>query len=116
MTQALQNNLISTLQVALPCDSVPLVMELVKKLGGEVLEASSGDYISPPIAERERIGRMVKGLRLRAGMTQKQLAKAIDVPQSHISQYEGNLRPIPEQKAKELARVLDSVDTHFLPR
>jgi transcriptional regulator with XRE-family HTH domain len=31
---------------------------------------------------------MLKGLRLRAEMTQKELAEAIGVPQSHVSEYE----------------------------
>lgn len=70
----------------------------------------------PPIAEKERTGRMLKGLRLRAGMTQKQLAKAIDVPQSHISEYEGNKRPIPAHQVPLLARVLDTVEGHFTAR
>jgi len=44
----------------------------------------------PPIPESERVGRMLKGLRLREGLTQKELAKVLDVPQSHISAYEKN--------------------------
>lgn len=66
--------------------------------------------------ENERMGRMLKGLRLRANMTQKELAKTIQVPQSHISQYEANARPIPKVKAQELAKLLNTVESHFLSR
>ena len=73
-------------------------------------------FIAPPIPETERIGRMLRGARVRAGMTQKQLATAIGVPQSHISEYEKNKRHIPKHKAEEAAKVLNTVATHFLSR
>lgn len=107
---------ISHAHIALPCDALPLVVELVKRLGGEVLTETEEYTIIPPIAERERIGRMLKGARLRASMTQKQLAEAIDVPQGHISEYEANKRPIPAHKAALLAEVLNTVESHFVAR
>lgn len=68
----------------------------------------------PSLPESERVGRMLKGLRLREGMTQLQLAKAIGVPQSPISEYEKNKRTIPPAKAEELATLLHTVPGHFL--
>lgn len=68
----------------------------------------------PPLPESKRVGRMLKGLRLREGMTQLQLAKAIGVPQSHISEYEKNKRTIPPAKAEELATLLHTVPGYFL--
>lgn len=68
----------------------------------------------PPLPESERVGRMLKGLRLREGMTQIQLAEAIGVPQSHISKYEKNRRTIPPAKAEELATLLHTVPGYFL--
>ncbi len=104
---------ISHARIALPCDAFPLVIELVQRLGGEVIAEEEHTTI-PPIPERERMGRMLKGARLRANMTQKQLAKAIDVPQGHISEYEAHKRPIPKAKATLLAEVLNTVETHFM--
>ncbi len=111
----INDNFISDIHISLPNDNIPLVIELVKKLGGKII-TKDDDYVSPPMPERERVGRMLKGLRLRANLTQKELAKQIDVPQSHISQYETNARPIPPAKAKELAKILNSVESHFLMR
>ncbi len=109
--------LISHAHIALPCDTLPLVVELVKRLGGEIIADDDDELITiPPIPERERIGRMLKGARHRANMTQKQLAKAIGVPQGHISEYEAHKRPIPQAKAALLAKVLKTVETHFTPR
>lgn len=103
---------------AVPEDSVQLVRDLVEKLGGKKLEMpdNEGLVVSPPLPETERPGSMLRGARLRAGLTQKQLAQHIHVPQSHISEYEHNKRPIPQHKAKELAELLKTVTSHFLPR
>jgi DNA-binding XRE family transcriptional regulator len=105
--------------VEIPRESLRLFIELVTKLGGRLLKQNEEDstvYISPPLHERERIGVLLCGARLRAGLTQKALAAAIGVPQSHISEYEKNKRPIPRAKAEELAKVLKTVPTHFLPK
>lgn len=112
MTQTSQT-LISHIHIALPCDDIPLIKELVKKLGGEIISQEQ-DYIAPVIPENERVGRILRGLRLRADMTQKQLAGTIGVPQSHISQYENNMRAIPKDKVEELAKILNTVKSHFI--
>ncbi|MBQ9452680.1 MAG: helix-turn-helix transcriptional regulator [Desulfovibrio sp.] len=70
--------------------------------------------VVPPLLESERPGKMLRGLRLRAGMTQAQLASALGVPQSRISAYENNIRPIPTEKARQLAKVLHSVSENFI--
>jgi len=101
----------------LPPASLRIVAELVKALGGRLLKENSEEelvYIAPPIPESERVCRMLKGARLRAGMTQKELASAIGVPQSHISDYEKNKRRVPPQKAEVLATTLETVPSHFL--
>ena len=116
MTQATQQKIVSNMHIALPCDAVELVSELVRKLGGEIITQDEAEYTAAPLREDERMGRMLKGLRLRAEMTQKELARAIQVPQSHISQYEANTRPIPKAKAQELAKLLNTVESHFLSR
>ncbi len=116
MSLTTNNALVRHAHIALPCDTLPLVVELVKRLGGEIITEKEELITIPPIPERERIGRMLKGARHRANMTQKQLAKAINVPQGHISEYEAHKRPIPQAKAALLAEVLNTVETHFTPR
>ena len=108
--------LVSHAHIVMPGDALPLVVELVRRLGGEVIAEDEERIVMPPIPQRQRVGRMLKGLRLRADMTQKALAKAIDVPQSHISEYEANKRAIPAAKVGLLAQVLNTVEGHFTER
>jgi ribosome-binding protein aMBF1 (putative translation factor) len=57
-------------------------------------------------------GVMLKGARLRTGLSQKALAKRMEIEQSHISQMEHGKRPIGKSMAKRLAEVL-GVDYHL---
>ncbi|MDR2947354.1 MAG: helix-turn-helix domain-containing protein [Candidatus Adiutrix sp.] len=108
--------LITRADLSIPAENFELLAALVSKLGGR-LEAKAGDVITvDAMPESERPGRMLKGLRLRAEMTQKELAEAIGVPQSHVSEYEKHKRRIPEGKAKDLAKLLKSVPSNFLPK
>lgn len=102
-------------KMILPYDCLDIVSALIKKLGGSVQvdHEEKETIIVPPMAENERPGKMLKGLRLREELTQAQLAKYIGVPQSHISAYEKNARPIPKEKAEKLAEVLHSVPENF---
>jgi len=100
-------------RIAIPADSFDLVAALITRLGGQVMDEAGDAVTIPPNPETERVGRMLKGLRLREGLTQKELAKALDVPQSHISAYEKNKRSIPAAKAEQLARLLHTVSGHF---
>ncbi len=77
-------------------------------------QTTQEDFISEPIPENERVGRMLKGLRIRANLTQKELAQKLNVPQSHISQYEANTRTIPKENVQKLANLLNTVESHFL--
>ncbi len=106
--------LVSHAKITVPADCFELVSALVQRLGGQVITDDEEVVTVPPMPESERVGRMLKGLRLREGMTQGQLAEAIGVPQSHISEYEKNKRPIPPAKAEELAKLLHTVPGHFL--
>jgi len=103
-------------RIAIPADSFDLVAALVTRLGGQIMDEADDVITIPPIPESERVGRMLKGLRLREGLTQKELAQVLDVPQSHISAYEKNKRPIPVAKAEQLATLLHTVPGHFLAR
>ncbi len=59
---------------------------------------------------------MLRGARLRAGLTQSPLAEKIGVPQGRISEYEKSRRNGPPAKAAELAAVLPAVAGHFQRR
>lgn len=110
------SSLVAHAHIAVPSDTLPLVLELVQRLGGEVIADNEERTVVPPLPEHERVGKMLKGLRLRAEMTQKELAKAIGVPQGHISEYEAHKRPIPAAKVALLTQVLNSVAGHFVER
>ena len=112
----MNNQFITNVNLSIPAENFELVAALVAKLGGR-LDVNDGELITvPPMPEAERPGLMLKGLRLRAEMTQKELADAIGVPQSHVSEYEKNKRQIPRGKAQELAKLLKSVSSNFLTR
>jgi len=112
---AMNSQSLMTAQLSIPAENLEIVATLVAKLGGELM-VDDELVVVPPMPEEERISRMLRGLRLRAEMTQKELAAAIGVPQSHVSEYEKNKRAIPRGKAKELAKVLKTVPSNFLPR
>jgi DNA-binding transcriptional regulator YiaG len=110
----MSNQGLMTAQLSIPAENLEVVAALVAKLGGELVLDDEVVTV-PPMPEEERRGRMLRGLRLRAEMTQKELAAAIGVPQSHVSEYEKNKRAIPRGKARALAKILKTVPTNFLP-
>jgi plasmid maintenance system antidote protein VapI len=52
-------------------------------------------------------GDMVKGLRVREGITQKLMAVKLGVKQHHISQMERGIRPITMEMAKLISKTFD---------
>ena len=100
--------------ITIPADCLPLVAELVTRLGGSMADAWGEAYSVVSMPEVERGGTMLRVLRQRAGMTQKALAEAIGLPQSHISEFEKNRRAVPYKHAGKLAEVLHSVPSHFM--
>lgn len=81
---------------------------------GQQYGANDGCVVVKNMPMSTRPGQMLKGLRLRADLTQRELAKEIGVPQGHISQYERNERKIPYQRAVALAAVLETSADDFL--
>lgn len=103
---------ISHAQITIPADCLPLVEELVVRLGGELTQ--NNGVIVRPMPEVARGGKMLRALRLRAGLTQKALADAVGISQSHISDFEKDRRAIPYKHAHALAAVLHSIPSHFM--
>ena len=101
-------------QIVLPVDCFPLVAELVSRLGGHMTEATAGGFPIAPMADVERGGKMLRALRLRAGMTQQAVSEALGLPQSHISEFENGRRSIPYKHAQTLAGLLYSIPSHFM--
>jgi len=101
-------------QISIPVDNLELLTALVKKLGGRV---SHGTYLDPlcnPMPDVERGGKMLKSLRRRAGLTQSEVAKALGIPQSHVSEFERYKRNIPYKHAQTLAELLHTLPSHFM--
>ena len=108
----MQQNPLTSAHITIPADWLPLVTELVSKAGGTI--ESDGVNVCMPMPEVSRGGKMLRALRLRAGMTQKALADAIGLPQSHISEFEKDRRAIPYKHAQKLAELLHSIPSHFM--
>ena len=100
--------------ITLPADCLPLVAELVTRLGGNVTDAAQNGFAVQPMPEVERGGKMLRALRQRAGMTQQAVADALRLPQSNISEFEKNIRAIPYKHAQKLAILLHSIPSHFM--
>ncbi|MBL7213088.1 MAG: helix-turn-helix transcriptional regulator [Desulfobacteraceae bacterium] len=56
--------------------------------------------------QSNRIGNLLAGARLKAGMTQAQLAKKLGIRQNMISDYERGKRRISPSMAKRMAKAL----------
>jgi len=110
----MQTQQMAHVQITVPGDCLALVAELVTKLGGQVSEDIQPFSSCSPMPELERGGKMLQGLRLRAGLTQKQVADVLGIPQSHISEFEKDKRNIPYKHAQKLATLLRSVPSHFM--
>ena len=101
--------------ISIPEDCLALVTTLVTKLGGQILNETSPD--SPRQAsmpEHERGGKTLKALRLQAGLTQKDVATTLGIPQSHISEFETDKRSIPYKHAQKLAALFNTLPNQFM--
>ena len=107
----MQTEQLTHVHIAIPKDCVPLVVDLVSRIGGRVADE---DSLLDPMPELARGGQMLKGLRQRADMTQRQVADALGVPQSHISEYEKDKRAVPYKHAQKLAKLFHSIPSHFM--
>jgi len=63
--------------------------------------------------EKNRIGNLLAGARLKAGMTQAQLAEKLDIRQNMISDYERGRRTYSDGMAKRLSKALNVREEHL---
>ncbi len=63
--------------------------------------------------EKNRIGNLLAGARLKAGLTQDQLAKKLNIRQNMISDYEHGRRKYSDAMAKRLSKTLKVREEHL---
>jgi ribosome-binding protein aMBF1 (putative translation factor) len=63
--------------------------------------------------EKNRVGNLLAGARLKAGLTQAQLAEILEVRQNMISDYERGKRTYSDAMAKRLSKTLKVKEDHL---
>lgn len=59
------------------------------------------------IKKYSEVGLAIRGARAKLGLTQKQLAKALEILPHHVSEMEHGKRPVSKKMAHKLAKVLE---------
>lgn len=68
------------------------------------------------LPEAVRPGRLLRGARVRKGLSREELAQAVGVQPGDIEDFEENRRPVSRELAELLAGVLETVPEYFLSR
>jgi len=63
--------------------------------------------VFPEYQDEDLPGVCLRGSRYKEGLTQKQLAEFVGIPQRHISDMENGKRPIGKEMAKRLGKALN---------
>ena len=63
--------------------------------------------------EKNRVGNLLAGARLKAGLTQAQLASELGIRQNMVSDYENGRRTYSDAMAKRLSTVLKVKEAHL---
>ena len=79
----------------------------LKRLGFTPSEEEASWRVLPVMQGREAYSVVLRGARHKEGLTQKQLAQAVGIPQSHISQMENGRMAIGKERAKRLGATLN---------
>ena len=97
-----------------------LLAWIQKKYDVAVLAEDSDDELVPIVStdfwkemEKNRIGNLLAGARLKAGLTQAQLAKQLGIRQNMVSDYERGRRTYSDAMAKRLSAVLKVKEEHL---
>lgn len=103
------------IELSLQGDNVEELLAWIRrKYDVAVLSAEEEGEDSIPVEETEfwkemeanRIGNLLSAARLRAGLTQAELAKKLGVRQNMISDYERGRRPLSSSMAGRFSRIL----------
>jgi hypothetical protein len=87
---------------------------LLKGLGFKSAEDSIPWRDVLPFQDEQLPGVCLEGLRYREGLSQRKLAELTGIPQRHISEMENAKRPIGKERAKVLAKALNTDYRVFL--
>jgi DNA-binding transcriptional regulator YiaG len=77
----------------------------------ELIPIESTDFCKE--MEKNRIGNLLAGARLKAGLTQAQLARQLGIRQNMVSDYERGRRTYSGAMAKRLSAVLEVKEEHL---
>jgi DNA-binding XRE family transcriptional regulator len=102
------------ISLVVPVPESKLVAEVLKGVlalaGHEIRPVNNeGDelYTAEEVFSDTHPGGMIKGLRAREGITQKQMADKLGIRQHHVSEMEKGVRPITLEMAKRIGKVLN---------
>lgn len=87
------------------------IVVLVDEPDDELISIESTDYWKE--MERNRIGNLLAGARMKAGLTQAQLARQMGIRQNMVSDYEHGRRAYSNAMAKRLSAVLKVKEEHL---
>ena len=102
------------IEISLQGENIEELLEWIrKKFEVSILTSESSDSV--PIEETDfwkemqsnRVGNLLAGARLKAGVTQVQLAKKLGIRQNMISDYERGKRRLSPIMAERLAKILN---------
>lgn len=77
----------------------------------ELISIESTEYWQE--MEKNRVGNLLAGARLKAGLTQVQLAKKLGIRQNMVSDYEHGRRYFSDAMAKRLSQTLEVREDHL---
>jgi DNA-binding XRE family transcriptional regulator len=84
---------------------------LTDELGDELVSIESTEYWTE--MEKNRVGNLLAGARLKAGLTQAQLAEKLGIRQNMVSDYERGRRTCSEAMAMRLSKTLQVNEAHL---
>lgn len=87
------------------------VAVLVEEPEDELVSIESTAYWKE--MEKNRIGNLIAGARLKAGLTQGQLAEKLGIRQNMVSDYEHGRRTYSDAMAKRLSKTLTVKEEHL---
>ena len=91
-----------------PIVNIAMAVDVLKPLGFvDTSETIPWREAFPEYRDEDLPGVCLRGSRYKEGLTQKQLAEMIGIPQRHVSMMENGKRPIGKEMAKRLGKVLN---------
>ena len=97
-----------------PVDKEAEALAALQSLGFVEISDSIPWREAIPFSDEELPSVCLAGARNREGLTQRQLADITGIPQRHISEMENGKRTIGKERAKKLARALNTSYKVFL--